>query len=88
MTPGIYGPHLDNIKTVIPCIIDFFLTKDSMPLFIRKYSNTKVVLLSSKECYDFVDGYLKQNKIQGFNIGHLALSISDKYGIMNWSWSR
>ena len=31
--------------------------------------------------YDFVDGYLKQNKIQGFNIGHLALSISDKYAI-------
>lgn len=63
-------------------------TKDSMPLFIMKYSNNKVLLLSSKGCYDFVDGYLKQNKIQGLNIGHLTLSISDKYGIMNWSWSK
>lgn len=81
MSPGVNGPHLDNMKTVIPCIIDFFLTKESMPLFIRKYSNNRVVLLSSKECYDFVEDYLKQNKIQGFNIGHLALSISDKYVI-------
>ena len=83
MTPGIYGTNLNNMKTVIPCIIDFFLTKESMPIFIRKYGNNKVVLLSSKESYDFVDEYLKQNKIKGFNIGHLALSISDKYAIDN-----
>lgn len=81
MTPAITGPRLDNMKTVIPCIIDFFLTKESLPLFIKKYNNNRVVLLSSKECYDFVEDYLKHNKIQGFNIGHLALSISDKYAI-------
>lgn len=81
MIPDINGAHLDNMKTVIPCIIDFFLTKESMPMFINKYSNNKVVLLSSKECYDFVDEYIRQNKIQGFNIDHLALSISDKYAI-------
>lgn len=81
MIPGIYGAHLDNMKTVIPCIIDFFLTKESMPLFISGYSNNKVVLLSSKESFDFVEDYLQQNNIKNFNIGHLALSISDKYAI-------
>lgn len=81
MSACIHGPHLDNMKTVVPCIIDFFLTKESMPLFIKKYKNNKIVLLSSKESYDYVEDYIKQNDIRNFNIGHLALSISDKYAI-------
>lgn len=81
MTPEIKGFRLGNAKTVVPCIIDFFLTKESMPLFIKKYSNNRIVLLSSKESYDFVEDYIKTNKVQNFNIRHLALSISDKYAI-------
>lgn len=83
MSACVNGPRMDNMKTVVPCIIDFFLTKESMPLFVKKYCNNNIVLLSSKESYDFVADYIYNNNIQNFNIGHLALSISDKYAINN-----
>ena len=65
-----------NKKNIIPLIIDFYLTKEELPAFYEMYGNHKVVFVSNKEVLDF----LKQNKCR-FKIGHLALSISDKYAI-------
>lgn len=73
--------RLDNTSKVIPCVIDFYLKENQMSQFIYAYHKNRMVLLSSKETYDFVKDYIKRNNIQNFNIGHLPLSISDKYAI-------
>ena len=65
-----------NKKCIIPNIIDFFLEKKDLPLFYSRYSNAPVVLISSKEVFD----YLKAENCP-IPINHLALSISDKYSI-------
>lgn len=68
--------HLWNKKNVLPCIIDFYLTKNILNKFYSSYKNNPVVFISSKEAYLF----LKENNCP-LNIMHLPLSISDKYKI-------
>nr|MCR5419793.1 glycosyltransferase family 1 protein [Lachnospiraceae bacterium] len=63
-----------NSKHIIPCIIDFFETRDCLQDFYRKHSKNKLVLLSSPFDYK----YLKENDCP-LNIGLLAYSLSDKY---------
>lgn len=81
MSPFLGDVRLDNSVKVVPCIIDFFLREAEMPKFIKNYSKHKIVLLSSRECLDFVNDYIEKNKVACFKTGHLPLSISDKYAI-------
>ncbi len=62
-------------RNTIPIIIDFWKTQD-LELFYNTYRNCKLILISSKEVYD----YLKENNCR-LNIAHFPLSISDKYQI-------
>lgn len=66
-----------NVSNIIPCIIDFWLTKDKIKTFDRLYSNNKVVLVSSLEALNF----LKRNGCKLKNIHHWPLSLPDKYRI-------
>lgn len=75
MTP--YANNINNKKNYIPCIIDFYLRTDKELLsFYNNYYHCPIVLISSKEAYD----YLK-SKGCPLNIAHHPLSISDKYSI-------
>ena len=67
-----------NSKHIIPCIIDFFEKKDTLPDFYRKHSKNKIVLVSSPFDYQ----YLKENGCP-LNIGLFAYSLSDRYAITN-----
>lgn len=60
-------------KSIIPYIIDFWCTEDQIPAFIDAYNKAPLVLISSKEVYE----YLKKIK-SSLNIQHLALSIPDE----------
>lgn len=62
-------------SNTIPIIIDFWKTQD-LDLFYNTYKQCKLILISSKEAYD----YLKVNDCK-LNIVHFPLSISDKYRI-------
>lgn len=67
----------NNNPYVVPCIIDFFLKeKEELNDFYLKYSKNRVVLVTSREAYDF----LKKVKCP-LNIKHFPLSISDKFRI-------
>ena len=66
--------NLDNISKVVPWIVDFYYSKGELPAFYHFYSNCKLMLVSSKEAYEF----LKSNECP-FNIYHLALSLPDQY---------
>ncbi len=71
------SPHGNNKKNIIPCMIDFFCREEhELQQFYRRYDKNPLVLISSKEAYDF----LVSVKCP-LNIKHLALSISDKYRI-------
>ena len=71
------NPSGNNKRNIVPCIIDFFLRdENSLKDFYRKYRRNPLVLISSKEAYD----YLRAQKCP-LNIRHLALSISDKYHV-------
>lgn len=73
----IASPHGNNKKNIIPCIIDFFCKDpDELQQFYKRYDKNPLVLISSKEAYD----YLVSVKCP-LNIKHLALSIPDKYRI-------
>lgn len=73
-----HNNRYDNNQKVIPCIIDFFLKDDILPYFIEVYKKNPIVLISSKEVLD----HLIQKEVdKHINIGHLPLSISDKYKI-------
>lgn len=75
MVPLLYDNQQDAEET-IPCIVDFYLKKEQMPLFEKAYSRNPMVLISSREAFDF----LKKNDCK-LNIEHFPLSISDKYRI-------
>ncbi|HEY4196723.1 MAG TPA: glycosyltransferase [Mucilaginibacter sp.] len=62
-------------KNTVPFIIDFWKTQD-LATFYKIYRNCKLVLISSKEVYD----YLKEHKCP-LNIQHVPLSLSDKYKV-------
>ena len=63
-----------NNRKVIPCIIDFNLSKEKIAGFEKAYNNHKVVCISSLEAYHF----LKENNTK-LQIEHLPLSLPDKY---------
>lgn len=66
-----------NNPYIVPCIIDFFLKeKEELIEFYLKYSKNRVVLISSREVYDFL-----RSVNCPINIKHLPLSISDRYKI-------
>lgn len=65
-----------NTRDIVPAIIDFYPTKEQIPRIEKDYKNNPLVLISSKEVYDF----LKENHIK-LPIEHWALSISDIYRI-------
>jgi len=73
MTPS--TSMYDNISNKVSCIIDFWY-KDRLYRLNKGYYFSKVLLISSKEAYE----YLKDNGCK-LNIKHWALSISDKYKI-------
>lgn len=66
-----------NTSDIIPAIIDFYPTEEQLPTIEKSYKNNPLVLISSKEVYD----YLKENDVQ-LPLAHWALSISDIYKIM------
>lgn len=71
------SPHGNNKKNIIPCMIDFFCRdKDELQRFYKRYDKNPLVLISSKEAYDFLVSVNCP-----LNIRHLPLSISDKYRI-------
>ena len=77
MTPTRRLFNSNNKKTIVPCIVDFFL-KDTLALkkFYKRYDRHPVVLISSREVYE----YLKDHDCP-LRIIHFPLSISDKYKI-------
>lgn len=73
----IASPYGNNKKNIVPCMIDFFCREEhELRQFYTRYDKNPLVLISSKEAYD----YLVSMKCP-LNIKHLALSISDKYRI-------
>lgn len=65
-----------NTKRILPCIIDFNLNMKRLPEFEYAYRKHQMVLISSLEAYEM----LKEHETK-LNIGHLPLSLSDKYRI-------
>lgn len=71
------SPHGSNRKNIIPCMIDFYCReKKELQQFYKRYDNCPLVLISSKEAYDFLISIKCP-----LHIKHLPLSISDKYRI-------
>lgn len=66
------GIHCKFDKNTIPIIIDFWIEKDNLSKFYKFYKYAPLVLITSKEVYDF----LKENKCP-LNIEHWPLSIPD-----------
>lgn len=66
---GIY-----NHKKYIPCLVDFFLDEKSYPLFLKAYSRNRIVLVSSREVYEYL-----QAKKCPLNIYHFPLSLPDDF---------
>lgn len=66
-----------NRNSIVPWIIDFYLRDDiELEKFYQTFALNPVVLVSSKEVYDYL--VLKSCPL---NIRHCALSISDKWRI-------
>lgn len=77
MNPAFRRSKSVNKKNIIPWVIDFYMKdKSELSTFYKLYSNHPLVLISSKEVYDFL---IEKNC--PLNICHLALSISDKLRI-------
>ena len=65
----------NNKSTIVPCVIDFFLRSSAdLQWFYRAYGRNPLVLISSKEAYD----YLVENGCP-LNIRHWALSVPDDW---------
>ena len=65
----------DNKPNLVPCVIDFFQrSQEDLATFYRNYCRNRLVLISSREAYEFL-------KSRGcpLNIRHWALSIADKW---------
>ena len=65
-----------NSRKIIPCIIDFFQPDERLQWFEKGYSRSPIVLISSREVYD----YLIDRNCR-LRIAHWPLSLSDKYRI-------
>lgn len=68
---GIY-----NEKKYIPCVVDYFLNEREYQLFLKAYSNNQIVLVSSREVFE----YLIEKKCP-INIYHFPLSLPDNFKI-------
>lgn len=66
---GIY-----NNSKYIPCLVDYFLSEKNYPNFLRAYKNNLLVLVSSREVYEYL-----VNKGCPINIAHFPLSLPDQY---------
>lgn len=66
---GIY-----NNRKYIPCLIDYFLDEAGYQMFLKAYARNRIVLVSSKEVYD----YLLQRNCP-LNIYHFPLSLPDDF---------
>lgn len=73
MNPEFASEGIHNRRNIIPWIIDFFPTNnDIIERFVGKYNKCPLVLISSKQVYDF----LKEIDCP-LNIVHLPLSLPD-----------
>ena len=71
------SPHGNNKRNIIPCMIDFYSREDKeLRDFYSRYDKNPIVLISSREAYDFLISVRCP-----LNIKHLPLSISDKYRV-------
>lgn len=70
---GIY-----NNKKYIPCLIDYFLNDAEYCLFLKAYLHNQIVLVSSREVYE----YLIEKKCP-LNIYHFPLSLPDDFKASN-----
>ena len=68
---------LENRKNYIPAVIDFFEEENDVARFESAHSLNPIVLISSKEVYDWLKGRMRNVKI-----AHWGLSLSDKYRIV------
>lgn len=68
---GIY-----NSYNYIPIIIDFFADKEQYIDFVKAYKNNRMVIVTSKEVYDYLI-----NKTLPFDIEFFPLSLPDYYKI-------
>lgn len=66
--------QISSVKNIIPIIIDFWLTESDLQNFYQVHSNCKLMLITSKEVYEF----LKKNKCS-LPIAHFPISLPDKY---------
>ncbi len=71
-------PFLKANQDHIPYIIDFWLTENQINDFTNAYKNAFIVLISSREVYE----YLIRKKVP-LKLHHLALSIPDDDAIVN-----
>ena len=75
MRPFCFDDNIAGKKNIIPAIIDFWSQSDTeIELFEKKYRNNPVVLISSKQAFDF----LKSKQVD-VNLFHWPLSLPDKY---------
>lgn len=66
-----------NRRNIVPLIIDFFCRgKEELETFYNAFGNHELVLISSKEAYEYL---LEQGC--PLNIRHCALSLPDRYAI-------
>ncbi len=68
---GIY-----NHKKYIPCLIDYFLDEQGYQQFLKAYSHNYLILVSSKEVYDFL---LERNC--PLKVEHFPLSLPDDFKV-------
>lgn len=66
-------------KNIIPWVIDFYLSEEELVRFNEVYREYPLVLISSKEAYEFLRSH--SDVVRDVNFVHCALSISDKYKI-------
>jgi len=78
MNPHI-GKRRANSEHIIPWVIDFYLEDNQLSQFNISYKHHPLVLISSREVYEYLIS--KRELVKDVNFQHLALSISDNYKI-------
>lgn len=73
------GKRRANSEHIVPWVIDFYLRRNQLVQFNRSNKHHPLVLISSKEVYEYL--LSQKESVKDLNLHHLALSISDKYKI-------